>query len=67
MVDTLEARRCPHNKRADDYCRDCISDDVVSARREGMPYASIARAVGWSETTVRRICALRHDEIKQEN
>lgn len=28
MVDTLEARRCPHQKRADDWCQQC----------EGFPY-----------------------------
>ncbi len=63
MVETLQARKCPHQKLADDYCRDCVSDDVVSARREGMTYAAIARAVGWSPTTVRHVCNLRHAEI----
>lgn len=63
MVETYQARRCPHNRYADDACRDCTSDFIVEMSRDNKSVREMAAATGWSKTTVRRIRALRSGDI----
>lgn len=51
--------KCAHGKPQDDYCRDCMADDMVAMRRDGKSVREIRRALGWSETTIRRLLSLR--------
>lgn len=62
MTDTLEARRCPHGKRADDWCIRCVSDELIALRLKGLSYAKCGAAMGYSATTARSWIKIRARE-----
>lgn len=64
--ETIETRRCPHGKRADDWCRACLIDEVMAMRRAGKSYEIIAKAVGYSPSTVHRWVQTAYMEPDEE-
>lgn len=51
MLETLQTRRCPHGRMADDWCIRCISDELIDLRLQGKSFAECGRTVGYSPTT----------------
>lgn len=62
MVETLDARRCPHNKHADDWCIRCKADELIELRQRDLSYAKCGAAVGYSATTARNWIKIRARE-----
>lgn len=61
-METLQTRRCPHGKMADDWCIRCVADELIGLRQQGLSYAKCGAAVGYSATTARHWIRVRSRE-----
>lgn len=55
MLNADRVPNCDHGMPQDDFCRECLSDDVFTMHMAGKSVREIVASLGWSETMVRRL------------